>query len=763
VNVKAAGEALPGSIAGAATGMWDAVMNYDKVIAHIKERGFKGVVEDIGTDLKDHYGSIDRAQKTFETDPFRFVMDIASLGSGVGTLAKLGIGTVGRIAESAIPSIAGKATKMGAEPFERAAQAGRAGPASWAGREYSAALGGQPSPVQQAVQGASAAPALGAMRAAQPFQQGGQAIRQGGWMPQRFQGPASVGALMDIAGAHGLGSVAGAAGIAASSPRLAGAAAYGAGRMGAALPSARGAGTAGLLAGGTLTREAIQKQAADALKDKEFKKNAPPEDIKTLRKVRQANADSKAMQAAQRVLGGYRPLQLTVRPEQGGYGGSEGGQSNDATSGVVSRQEGGPVAPGRAYSVGDAPGASADTPKPETFVPDRGPSPAQAAGGAATEAVGWVSDAWASILKGEKPPPLPGLPETGKVPSTADPRPTQALGEETSFLSQFAGPPGAAAAKGLGAAALGAAAGKKLLKGAAEEGAEMAGKGIRAYHGSPHEFERFSTEKIGTGEGAQAYGHGLYFAENPKVAEEYKRSLAKATIDDKSLDQFLSDTPKIDTVYDAHRHLKTIHDRAIPIEEATKFYDTSSIPAERRVAEAVNTYGSLDNARRMMNKSDVPILEKMIKSGRLKEGSGKTYEVNIKAEREHFLDWDKPLSEQSPKVQKAITSLFKGHEEILDALPKSTGEIIMQRLMPMAGHGRDIGGPSADMTAEVLRKLDIPGIKYLDQGSRAGKEGTSNFVVFNDALIDIVRKYGIAAIAAIPPALALKNETTRNR
>ena len=89
VNVKAAGEALPGSIAGAATGIWDAVMNYDKVIAHIKERGFKGVVEDIGTDLKEHYGSIDRAQKTFETDPFRFVMDIASLGSGVGTLAKL--------------------------------------------------------------------------------------------------------------------------------------------------------------------------------------------------------------------------------------------------------------------------------------------------------------------------------------------------------------------------------------------------------------------------------------------------------------------------------------------------------------------------------------------------------------------------------------------------------------------------------------------------------------------------------------------------
>ena len=32
---------------------------------------------------------------------------------------------------------------------------------------------------------------------------------------------------------------------------------------------------------------------------------------------------------------------------------------------------------------------------------------------------------------------------------------------------------------------------------------------------------------------------------------------------------------------------------------------------------------------------------------------GKTYEVDINANPEHFLDWDKPLSEQHPKVQAA--------------------------------------------------------------------------------------------------------------
>jgi hypothetical protein len=33
------------------------------------------------------------------------------------------------------------------------------------------------------------------------------------------------------------------------------------------------------------------------------------------------------------------------------------------------------------------------------------------------------------------------------------------------------------------------------------------------------------------------------------------------------------------------------------------------------------------------------------------------YEVSIAADPEHFLDWDKPLSEQHPKVQGA----FSGH------------------------------------------------------------------------------------------------------
>ena len=51
--------------------------------------------------------------------------------------------------------------------------------------------------------------------------------------------------------------------------------------------------------------------------------------------------------------------------------------------------------------------------------------------------------------------------------------------------------------------------------------------GITAFHGSPHKFSKFDMGKIGTGEGAQAYGHGLYAAENPKVAKDYQRNIRK--------------------------------------------------------------------------------------------------------------------------------------------------------------------------------------------------------------------------------------------
>jgi hypothetical protein len=44
----------------------------------------------------------------------------------------------------------------------------------------------------------------------------------------------------------------------------------------------------------------------------------------------------------------------------------------------------------------------------------------------------------------------------------------------------------------------------------------------RAYHGSPYSFDRFDNSHMGTGEGTQAYGYGMYFASKKEIAEYYR-------------------------------------------------------------------------------------------------------------------------------------------------------------------------------------------------------------------------------------------------
>jgi hypothetical protein len=68
---------------------------------------------------------------------------------------------------------------------------------------------------------------------------------------------------------------------------------------------------------------------------------------------------------------------------------------------------------------------------------------------------------------------------------------------------------------------------------------------LTAFHGTPHTFPaeegaplgRFRSEKIGSGEGAQVYGYGLYFAENPGTAKGYAVSRGVPDIEGMALRQ----------------------------------------------------------------------------------------------------------------------------------------------------------------------------------------------------------------------------------
>jgi hypothetical protein len=128
---------------------------------------------------------------------------------------------------------------------------------------------------------------------------------------------------------------------------------------------------------------------------------------------------------------------------------------------------------------------------------------------------------------------------------------------------------------------------------------------------------------------------------------------------------------------------------------------------------------------------------------------GHMYEVNIGADPEHFLDWDKPLSEQSQHVQDAVK-----HSPILadavkygDKPENPTGRQIHQAAVSIQTRRNDFDASQAAV-AQALQDAGIPGISYLDAGSRGAGTGTKNHVVFDANTIDILRKYGLAGLIA---------------
>jgi hypothetical protein len=129
------------------------------------------------------------------------------------------------------------------------------------------------------------------------------------------------------------------------------------------------------------------------------------------------------------------------------------------------------------------------------------------------------------------------------------------------------------------------------------------------------------------------------------------------------------------------------------------------------------------------------------------------YEVNIKADPESLLDWNKPLSEQPRIMEKLDPKLRHRLENRLEEanldpyIEDYTGREFHSLLAKESNENSLAPGLTSDPgepeTAEYLRSLGIPGIKYFDKSSRTIGEGTRNYVVFDDKLVEIMRKYGL--------------------
>jgi len=238
------------------------------------------------------------------------------------------------------------------------------------------------------------------------------------------------------------------------------------------------------------------------------------------------------------------------------------------------------------------------------------------------------------------------------------------------------------------------------------------------WHGSPHVFDKFDLSKIGTGEGAQAYGHGLYLAESPQVAKEYRTNLTRSA-QGKMLIDGTEAKPGPDSwaaaaLFSAKGDAKAVID-AIP----RIAVDPTMEAWQQRIAAVGKLAG------------------KDIKY----QPPGAVYKVDLPDEHiAKMLDWDKPLSQQPQNVQAALkplgfTGRQKGAEILNDLSVQMSGHKVTDGTIPFGRY--DIGQRAA---SAKLKELGIPGIKYFDGGSRAAGNGTRNFVIFDPDIAKILKR-----------------------
>jgi hypothetical protein len=253
--------------------------------------------------------------------------------------------------------------------------------------------------------------------------------------------------------------------------------------------------------------------------------------------------------------------------------------------------------------------------------------------------------------------------------------------------------------------------------------------GMTVWHGSPYKFSAFDASKIGTGEGAQAYGHGLYVAENPNVAKEYAKELGtKIVVDGK-------------TLYAKNKIIGTTGNSELDDYLTAALGDVRS--ARRTIKEHMKDVASTNpqGAKEYKN-----LLNQLDSLQIHSENTGNLYKIDLPDEHiDKMLDWDKKFDQQHPNVQKAILKYWEDNPGLryYGDPTKLSGEGIYGSISAASlGPGRSAKvnlNPAREAASMDLRHYGIPGIKYLDQSSRMGQEGTRNFVIFpgNEHLLKI--------------------------
>lgn len=268
-------------------------------------------------------------------------------------------------------------------------------------------------------------------------------------------------------------------------------------------------------------------------------------------------------------------------------------------------------------------------------------------------------------------------------------------------------------------------------------GEPLVGLNQEVWHGTPYfgiENEGFRLNAIGTGEGAQAYGWGIYFAGDREISEAYRRKLSPA----ESVVSF----PEFDegvTFVETNEGWVSEEDGGV-LEgmeaAAADILEHGDIEAVRQnLAEALEDDFDRIQVYRSSNEYDVDDVQEaldLIDRGGIKieTRNGQLYSADI-PENDVLLDYDAPLSAQPEAVKEALAKAFAEQGKAEDfaemlAEDNADGESLYNALA-------EDDGPQA--ASELLLKHGIPGLRYLDGNSRADGEGNHNFVIWDEDLL----------------------------
>lgn len=246
-----------------------------------------------------------------------------------------------------------------------------------------------------------------------------------------------------------------------------------------------------------------------------------------------------------------------------------------------------------------------------------------------------------------------------------------------------------------------------------------------AFAGSRVDYDKPSLEAIGSGEGAQAHGWGLYYALNRDVAEEYRKKLSQYNAErweynGQKIVDYLGITP-IDLGF------------AVIEKESSEFKEIlrQNIASKRRQFDKYldeDNYKKWDGIYKKVLDLDVNKI--------FRKPAGQVHEVDI-PENPYLLDEQKPFSEQSDIVKKALQNLNNAEDlglfEVDGLVIKSdtTGKEIYQTIGKLISSkiGRD------KKTSELLEKYGIKGITY------DGQQDGRCFVIFNPDDVKVIQKF----------------------